>query len=100
MADAPSRDQNKFIVRMPDGMRDQLKRLAEANGRSMNAEIVARLERSLRPDLEPILTSDLMERLRHSNAQLVEMRIEDGVREIILMERSPDLPSEDDESGR
>ena len=35
------------MVRFPDGMRDAIKRAAEANGRSMNAEIVHRLEVSL-----------------------------------------------------
>lgn len=48
MNDAPSQSQDKFIVRLPDGMRDSLKRLAEANKRSMNAEIVAALEAHLK----------------------------------------------------
>lgn len=39
-----SRDLNKFLVRMPDGMRDRIAEAAKANGRSMNAEIVHRLE--------------------------------------------------------
>lgn len=39
-----SRDLNKFLVRMPDGMRDRIADAAKANGRSMNAEIVHRLE--------------------------------------------------------
>lgn len=34
------------MMRFPDGMRDQLKAAAEANNRSMNAEIVDRLEQS------------------------------------------------------
>lgn len=36
----PSAKQDQFNLRMPDGMRDQVKASAEANGRSMNAEIV------------------------------------------------------------
>lgn len=40
----PSETQDRFIVRFPDGMRDRLKEAAHANGRSMNAEIVARLQ--------------------------------------------------------
>ena len=36
--------QDKYVVRLPDGMRDKLKAEAEKNKRSMNAEIVARLE--------------------------------------------------------
>ncbi|KZX95748.1 MULTISPECIES: Arc family DNA-binding protein [unclassified Sulfitobacter] len=46
MSDAPSRKQEQFIVRFPDGMRDQIKAAAEENGRSMNAEIVFRLQRT------------------------------------------------------
>ncbi|MDW9854060.1 Arc family DNA-binding protein [Sinorhizobium meliloti] len=38
--------QDKYVLRLPDGMRDKLKAEAEQNGRSMNAEIVARLEES------------------------------------------------------
>lgn len=38
-----SRDSDKVIVRLPDGMRDRIKDTAEQNGRSMNAEIVATL---------------------------------------------------------
>lgn len=36
-----SRDLDKVIVRLPDGMRDRIKAAAEMNQRSMNAEIVA-----------------------------------------------------------
>jgi len=35
------------MLRLPDGMRDQLRFLAESNNRSMNSEIVHRLEHSL-----------------------------------------------------
>lgn len=34
-------ESDKFIVRLPDGMRDMLKARAAGNNRSMNAEIVA-----------------------------------------------------------
>lgn len=44
----PSDKQDQFMVRFPDGMRDQLKAAAEANNRSMNAEIIARLSQSFR----------------------------------------------------
>ncbi|UMY16682.1 Arc family DNA-binding protein [Methylobacterium organophilum] len=46
-AEATGRASDKFMLRLPDGMRDQLKVSAEENKRSMNAEIVARLEESL-----------------------------------------------------
>lgn len=44
--DYPSTKQDQFVLRFPDGMRDAIKSAAGENGRSMNAEIVARLEDS------------------------------------------------------
>lgn len=41
------RESDKFMLRLPEGMRDALKSVAGDNGRSMNAEIVARLQDSL-----------------------------------------------------
>jgi len=45
----PSQLADRFQVRMPDGLRDRIREAAEANSRSMNAEIVARLESSFDP---------------------------------------------------
>ena len=42
-----SRGADQFMVRMPDGMREQISRVAEQSGRSMNSEIVARLSLTL-----------------------------------------------------
>lgn len=42
----PSRTAEQFVVRFPDGMRDQIAEAAKNNNRSMNAEIVARLQQS------------------------------------------------------
>ena len=42
--DTPSRKLDQYIVRFPDGMRGQLKKAAKENNRSLNAEIIARLE--------------------------------------------------------
>ena len=38
-----TRESDKFILRLPDGMRSALAKLAERNGRSMNAEVVTAL---------------------------------------------------------
>ena len=43
----PSHTLDKFQLRFPDGMRDRIKQAAEDSGRSMNAEIIHRLEQSL-----------------------------------------------------
>ena len=41
------RASDKFMLRLPDGMRDTISELAKASGRSMNAEIVHRLQQSI-----------------------------------------------------
>lgn len=46
-AKTPNDELDKFLLRMPDGLRERLKATAEENNRSMNAEIVGRLEFSL-----------------------------------------------------
>ena len=38
---------DKYVLRLPDGMRDKLAALAKANNRSMNAEIVLILQRAI-----------------------------------------------------
>lgn len=45
-----SRTADKFVVRLPEGMRDRIAEVARAQHRSMNSEIVARLESSLEQD--------------------------------------------------
>ena len=47
----PSDSAAKFMVRLPEGMRDRIAEAAKANGRSMNSEVVARLEASFNMDL-------------------------------------------------
>lgn len=42
-----SRNADKFVIRMPDGMRDRIATIAEGNRRSMNSEIVGYLERMI-----------------------------------------------------
>ncbi|MBU1313984.1 MAG: Arc family DNA-binding protein [Alphaproteobacteria bacterium] len=39
--------EDKYVLRLPDGMRDRIREAAEANNRSMNAEMVDRLTKSL-----------------------------------------------------
>ncbi|MHC2298185.1 Arc family DNA-binding protein [Rhizobium mongolense] len=43
---SPSRLLDKIIIRVPDGMRERIKRVADANGRSVNAELLVLLEKS------------------------------------------------------
>ncbi|ASP79628.1 Arc family DNA-binding protein [Sinorhizobium meliloti] len=37
------RNQDQYMLRLPDGLRDEIKAAADANNRSMNSEIIARL---------------------------------------------------------
>ncbi|WP_084811233.1 Arc family DNA-binding protein [Ensifer sp. BR816] len=48
-APPPSDLADKFMLRLPPGMREQLKEWANAEGRSMNAEIIHRLQQSFEP---------------------------------------------------
>ena len=44
----PSELQERFIIRMPPNMREQLTEAARKNNRSMNAEVISRLEQSFK----------------------------------------------------
>lgn len=63
------------MLRFPEGMRAQIKAAAEENGRTMNAEIVSRLQRSFDP--APV---DLKSR------KLIGFSKEGGVHEQTLLE--------------
>jgi predicted transcriptional regulator len=71
MNDAPSQSQDKFIIRLPDGMRDQLKAVADMNKRSMNAEILQALEHWLELQQRPKLSRGTVAReAEDANARL------------------------------
>lgn len=38
----------KFVIRLPNGLRDQIRQLSEQNRRSMNSEIIMVLEKHIR----------------------------------------------------
>lgn len=46
MTDYNSRTAEKFVIRLPDGMRSRIADMAQMNRRSMNSEIIQRLEQS------------------------------------------------------
>lgn len=47
MSEKQVRDYDKFMLRLPEGMREALSERAKKNGRSMNSEIVQILEDSI-----------------------------------------------------
>lgn len=74
------------MIRLPDGMRDQLKGSAEKNNRSMNAEIVDRLEKSFRDTL--VLPAGLLERISQYASRRGSSANEEIVR--VLEQRFPE----------
>lgn len=46
-----SREQDKFVLRLPDGLRPRIASVSQENHRSMNSEIIYRIERSLTLEL-------------------------------------------------
>ncbi|WP_454259509.1 Arc family DNA-binding protein [Pseudoxanthomonas mexicana] len=52
-----ARGQDKFVVRLPEGMRDQIEVAARKAGRSMNAEFVQRLAESFEERTAPEVAS-------------------------------------------
>lgn len=62
-AQPPSRTADQFVVRFPDGMRDRIADQAKLNNRSMNAEIVARLEQSFDGPVKQSEVEELLQKL-------------------------------------
>jgi hypothetical protein len=53
---------DKYVLRMPDGMRDKINELAKANNRSMNAQMVLMLQQAIdaRGDAAPSIDVDAL----------------------------------------
>ncbi|KPN63062.1 hypothetical protein AKJ29_02640 [Aliiroseovarius crassostreae] len=73
MPEQSSQNQDKFIVRLPDGLRDRIRLAAEANHRSMNAEVVALLEENY-PAPVPENVTDPAARLLYWLAKRIRRR--------------------------
>lgn len=71
---------DRFMVRLPEGMRDLLKATAEKNKRTMNAEIVARLEASLEADVPDFTTPSPEDRLTALELAMAEVKGKLGMR--------------------
>lgn len=63
-----------YPVRMPDELRAELERVAKENGRSLNAEILLRLQSTLDQPAEP--QPDLADRVATLEQQVADMRAE------------------------
>lgn len=47
---SPSRSLDKIIIRLPDGLKERIRLVAEKNDRSVNAELLTLLERTYPPE--------------------------------------------------
>ncbi len=81
--------QDKFMLRLPDGMRDRIRQAAESNNRSMNAEIISLLEWALDHDDQaapadpsPVMLKDILAEIAGLRAELVEVRQVGGKTEV------------------
>jgi len=64
--------QDKFMLRLPDGMRKELKRLAAEDGRSMNAQIIELLNFALQNSGLDI--DEIMKMLAAQRAEMSDLR--------------------------
>jgi len=69
----PGEQHVKFMLRIPRAMRERIAGEAEANGRSLNAEITARLGKSLDDDRRLDHLAALLDRIE-ATVRLVEGR--------------------------
>lgn len=77
MADISGRRyQDQFMLRLPDGMRGRLHSEAKSNARSLNAEIVARLDasfdaqRSLDPEIARLIDAHVTRKVTERLAEI------------------------------
>ncbi|MBQ0339703.1 Arc family DNA-binding protein [Providencia rettgeri] len=79
MAKYPSQLQDKFNLRLPEGMKDIIAERAKANGRSINSEIIQMLQNVIDEDerMDSILTTDEEKMLSDPTLEMTtEERIE------------------------
>ncbi|NEJ20084.1 Arc family DNA-binding protein [Rhizobium leguminosarum] len=79
--------QDKFMLRFPDGMRDRIRAEADENGRSMNAEIVARIEDTFEGSEE---VEDLWRQIYQKDARIKHLEAQGDATERLLRETLAD----------
>ncbi|TKA91810.1 Arc family DNA-binding protein [Guyparkeria sp. SB14A] len=94
--DFPSDKLDKFMLRLPEGMRAQIKAAAEQNDRSMNSEIVARLKLSFETDevFEGVSRDDPLSMMR-AGTKVMEATLKSFEKGVRLLE----IEREKDEEG-
>ncbi len=69
---------DKYVLRLPDGMRDKLAALAKANDRSMNAEIVRLLQQGMDAHVQGTPPGIDVDALADTIADRVAARLKEG----------------------
>lgn len=100
-----SRNADKFVVRLPDGLRGRIGEVASTARRSMNSEIVARLIQSLDADVGTlqsgavtVFLSDVITKDIAGQAQLSERSVNSEI--IYRLKRSIVVDQLQDEQSR
>lgn len=82
------KEYDKFVVRLPDGMRDQIAKRADENGRSMNSEIVQILQDALEGESLDIDKIDSKNATPEDLASELARQLEEKQKEVMLVAKA------------
>lgn len=93
----------KFVIRLPKGLREQIKTLSETNRRSMNSEIIMVLEKHIQQslpseDLQDYADAELINEMRNLHYASAAETKEAPVTSDMLKQRLDALPPEKKEA--
>lgn len=71
-----SRTADKFVIRLTDGMRDRVRDASTASHRSMNSELLYRIENSFSQDQEVHRLNQVVDSLLQENKRLKQLHHE------------------------
>lgn len=86
--------QDKFMLRLPAGMRERIKAAAERHGRSMNSEILSVLE-EVYPEPFSISEQELEAALRAARKAVYALEIKESHKDLIWEQMMTSFISED-----
>ncbi len=95
-----SEDQNSVVtlkVRVSPEFREKIVNTAKANNRSMNQEIVARLEKSFENNIPSRLVSEYMQAVEEKN-DMIKKQLE--ISNLLVLKLAEKLPDDDPSKSR
>ncbi|AWL29331.1 Arc family DNA-binding protein [Acinetobacter defluvii] len=95
-----SEDQNSVVtlkVRVSPEFREKIVNTAKANNRSMNQEIVARLEKSFENNIPSTLVSEYMQAVEEKN-DMIKKQLE--ISNLLVLKLAEKLPDDDPSKSR